>query len=181
MSLVSLTATSVFWSSCCCRNGETYPRGWTAVASRKMSGSENNERDQGDVNSSAPYPPPAPSQYPQPQSSYGYPTGEYPSISDHDLAIGGQGYPQPLQIAPQLQDGAATTRASNGEAMRVNTNGSSGMAPPQPQGTQGFSPPGPRPSVDDTPTSATPVDQKGKRGKASQACDECRRKKVCAS
>lgn len=138
-------------------------------------------RDQDELNSNPQYPQPTQSQYPHPQPSYGYPANDYPSISDHDLAITSQPYPPPIPIATQLQDAAANARASNGESMRINTNGAAGlpdMGPPQPQGTQGFSPEPPRPSVDATPTSATPGDQKGKRGKASQACDECRRKKV---
>jgi hypothetical protein len=144
--------------------------------------SDNNDREQGDIPSNAPYPQPASSQYPHPQSSYAYPTADYPPIPEHDLAIAGQGYPQTLPIAAQLQDATQNARANNGEAMRINTNGTAGipgMGPPQPQGAQGFPAEAPRSSVDATPNSATPVEQKGKRGKASQACDECRRKKVC--
>lgn len=145
--------------------------------------SANNDRDQSDIAANAPYPPAAPSQYPNPHTSYSYAPNEYPHLSDHDLAIAGQGYSQalPPNIA-QLQDAAQNAaRASNGDGMRINNHGPAGMpgmGPPQPQGAQAFSPAGPRSSVGDAHNAATPADQKGKRGKASQACDECRRKKV---
>jgi hypothetical protein len=136
--------------------------------------SDPNERQEDASN--PPYPP---SQYPNPPSSYNYPA-DYAPLPEHDLSIAGQGYPQPIPLATQLQEAAQqTTRAGDGEPMRVTTNGAGmpGMGPPQPQGAQGFSPEGHRPSVDASNTS-TPVDQQSKRGKASQACDECRRKKV---
>ena len=84
----------------------------------------------------------------------------------------------------QLQHAAAAESHSNGEMapLNVNTDGSvpAGMGPPQTPQQPGFSPSGPRASMDDTPDSATPVEEtnKRRRSKVSRACDECRRKKV---
>ncbi|ETN39485.1 uncharacterized protein HMPREF1541_05710 [Cyphellophora europaea CBS 101466] len=147
-----------------------------------MSGNDD-RGEQSDLGPNTPYPPGASAQYPHPQTSYAYPpNNDYPPLPDHDLGLSGQGYSQPLQhnLAAQLQDAAQSASARNGEGMRVNTNGTglAGMAPPQPQGAPAFSPGGPRSSVDETPDSGTPGDPKSKRGKASQACDECRRKKT---
>jgi hypothetical protein len=144
--------------------------------------SNNEATDQGETSpASAPYPaPPGTSQY-SAAASYTFPSTEYTPIPDHDL-LGGQGYSQPIQhdIAQQLRDatqGDDTNRDAQG-AMRIHTNGNGmpGMAPPQAANAPVFSP-AHRSSVDETPEGGTPTDKKNK-AKASQACDECRRKKV---
>jgi hypothetical protein len=144
--------------------------------------SNNEGTDQGETSpASAPYPaPPGTSQY-SGAASYSFPSTDYTPIPDHDL-LGGQGYPQPMQhdIAQQLREATqnedATRNAQAGMRIHTNGNGMPGMAPPQAANAPVFSP-AQRSSVDETPDGGTPTDKKNK-AKASQACDECRRKKV---
>lgn len=146
---------------------------------------DDSHNPQKDLSPGAGYPAQPQSQFAQPQQSYPYPNAtDYPALSDHELGLATQQFARPIdsnftaQLAEVSQD--AGTRNVDAQ-MRINTNGS----PTQVMGlsnqqlnTQTFSPTGPRGSVDITPDSATPGDKSRIKGKASQACDACRRKKV---
>jgi hypothetical protein len=124
-------------------------------------------------------------QYSQAQPSYAYnAAADYPPLPEHDLGISSQQFGRPIEndFTAHLVAAAQDAAGRNGDnSMRIDTLGSSahGIALPNQQATQqNFSPAGPRGSVDVTPDSATLGGKSKSTAKASQACDECRRKKV---